>query len=479
MGKLEAAAAAAECSPLALMQCTATGTVRWANRATHRLLGVEVGDDLAGAVDEGSREQLTAFLARLDTPGQNARLAFTASTGVPVEALAAVDHAGTVTVACYDLSAFHAELDQVRRSARTDSLTGLANRVAFFEAAHHARLRSSLEGTAAAIVTIDMDQFKQINDSHGHGAGDEVLCRVGSLLERVTNDDETVARFGGDEFAVCIPAGGVGRAHQVAEAFTAALAGDVVVGNGDAISVSASIGIARFDVNADVGHVLAEADVAMYRAKAAGQATPVVYRADDAGGDSVQFLHLNRTIETLKVRADVDSRTGLARDHVFAADVIDAHDRACRSGTPWSLLIIDLDSFHRFNERYLYEAGNVALRSIAHAITATVRSRDRSYRYGGEEFTVVLERTGHDEALTTAERVRAAVEALAIPHDSQPGGVLTVSVGVCTTDPDCSSTPAGMINGATLALFAAKDAGRNRVRASPPVSEPPTLRPRD
>ncbi|MCA9268037.1 MAG: GGDEF domain-containing protein, partial [Planctomycetales bacterium] len=97
------------------------------------------------------------------------------------------------------------EIDVVRREARTDELTGVANRKAFDEKLHVLLGRWRREETPFSLVLVDLDHFKRINDSHGHPAGDFVLERVGCVLRECVRDGDFIARLGGDEFAVLLP----------------------------------------------------------------------------------------------------------------------------------------------------------------------------------------------------------------------------------------------------------------------------------
>lgn len=186
-----------------------------------------------------------------------------------------------------------------------------------------------------------------------------------------------------------------------------------------------------------------------------------------------QAVRSGRTIEQLRRRAEVDSRTGLARDHVFERDLPIAVGEARAEGRPVSVLLVDLDRFHDYNARYLYEAGHQALRAVAAAMSGAVRDGDSCYRYGGEELAVILPDTDAATASLVGDRIRSAVASLAIPHAGLPGGVLTVSVGV-STSADGSTEPMWLVNGANVAVIEAKALGRDGTcRAEPTTLAPP------
>ena len=127
--------------------------------------------------------------------------------------------------------------------------------------------------------------------------------------------------------------------------------------------------------------------------------------------------------------------------------------------------MLDVDHFKQFNDTHGHAAGDRALQAVADVIAVNVRDGDVVYRYGGEEFSILLPNATPDEAAQVAERVRQAVENAPIDgEETQPGGTLTVSVGVSSLP---APGPAVMAQRADQALYEAKQAGRNRVVADP------------
>ncbi|MBL8968847.1 MAG: GGDEF domain-containing protein, partial [Spirochaetaceae bacterium] len=143
-------------------------------------------------------------------------------------------------------------------------------------------------------------------------------------------------------------------------------------------------------------------------------------------------------------------------------------DGAGRSGPTVACVLIDVDFFKRYNDRYGHAAGDRVLRAVADALKTSVRGEgDLACRYGGEEFVLVLPDTGLEGAEAVAERARRAVESLAIPHAaSEVAAVVTLSAGVAAAPRDETFDPAALLAAADAALYEAKGAGRNRVLPS-------------
>ncbi|WP_239333639.1 EAL domain-containing protein [Frankia sp. CiP3] len=158
---------------------------------------------------------------------------------------------------------------EIRHQALHDPLTGLANRVFLHKQISEALRATEIDGVALALLLMDLDRFKEINDTLGHSAGDDVLREVAARLRRATGPATTVARLGGDEFAILLPSAprGAADALAVASRVRAALAERIDVG-ALPLSVDGSIGIALAPADGrDPGTLVRCADVAMYRAK--------------------------------------------------------------------------------------------------------------------------------------------------------------------------------------------------------------------
>jgi diguanylate cyclase (GGDEF)-like protein len=173
---------------------------------------------------------------------------------------------------------------------------------------------------------------------------------------------------------------------------------------------------------------------------------------------------LRRLNDELRRVAILDELTAVPNRRFFNLLLRQEWARAAREVHPLSLLLIDVDVFKGYNDRYGHPAGDACLARIAGTLnTLTRRPGDAVARYGGEEFVALLAHTAAKGAAAVAETLRAAVEDLNIEHGGSPVGKVTISVGVGSAVPNRNSTPDRLLTAADHALYEAKATGRNRV----------------
>jgi diguanylate cyclase (GGDEF)-like protein len=184
-------------------------------------------------------------------------------------------------IVIFVLAALRDALRRARDLALIDPLTGLANRRAFLERATQQLPASRRSDDPLAVAYLDLDDFKAVNDTLGHEAGDRLLADVARALREHVRASDVVARFGGDEFCVLLPGADLAAARHVAEKLVAAvtpLCRDAIPDGG------VSAGVAVFaDAPAQVGALLVAADRAMYGMKRAGRGGLVVEKVDAEG----------------------------------------------------------------------------------------------------------------------------------------------------------------------------------------------------
>jgi diguanylate cyclase (GGDEF)-like protein len=171
---------------------------------------------------------------------------------------------------------------------------------------------------------------------------------------------------------------------------------------------------------------------------------------------------------TLEAVAHHDALTGAYNRAVMDPDLLEAERVANAVHKQASIIMIDIDHFKAYNDMLGHTAGDEVLRMVAHRIEAEVRPGDRVYRYGGEEFLVLLRATGIDEGQRVAARICDGIASMGLPHDENPPwGVLTVSAGVSALTGD-GPTWSEVVAAADAALYRSKASGRNTVATSEP-----------
>ena len=215
---------------------------------------------------------------------------------------------------------------QLAHQALHDSLTGLANRVLFMDRLDQALARLQRNARPLALLFVDLDHFKVVNDSLGHAAGDDVLVQAAERLRKALRPADTIARFGGDEFVVlCEDAAGRAEAEEIAGRISTALARPFKV-SGQEVVLTASTGIViANDTHTDAGALLRDADTAMYRAKERGRANSQVFD-NSMRMRAVQRLELEtalrRAIETNELRVLYQPQVRLTDGKVVACEAL-------------------------------------------------------------------------------------------------------------------------------------------------------------
>ncbi len=165
-------------------------------------------------------------------------------------------------------------------------------------------------------------------------------------------------------------------------------------------------------------------------------------------------------------QARTDPLTGLGNRLRMREDLEVLRARTERYGQTYCAILLDIDFFKFYNDTWGHPAGDEVLRRVAGAIESHCRSGDTAYRYGGEEFLIILPEQSLETGAAIAERLRRTVEDLEIPRGvKDPPGILTISLGVSVLEPGAYKPPEALLEEADEALYRAKENGRNRVSA--------------
>ncbi|MDC0359557.1 diguanylate cyclase, partial [Acidimicrobiales bacterium] len=296
-------------SPIGVALLDSTGRILEVNDALEQLLG-RSGLHLSGAamaefVAEPGRAQWTArvLLSDVNSPRRRAEVHYQPDpersfwVDEAVTFITAVDGQRHILLQMTDVTEQRATREELQRLVLHDNLTGLANRTLLEDRLQQFIHRAQRTGSIAAVMFIDIDQFKTINDTLGHGVGDQLLTELANRLTAITRDEDTIARFGGDEFVMlCESLSSQSEIWQIAERIRTKVATPFEVGNRP-IPVTVSIGIALCGPDDDAEALLRDSDLAMYQAKELGRDRAVLFERE-MRNDLIEQLELESQLIT-------------------------------------------------------------------------------------------------------------------------------------------------------------------------------------
>jgi diguanylate cyclase len=319
--------------------------------------------------------------------------------------------------------------------ARTDPLTGLANRRALDDALAARVAEFQDTGRGFSMVMIDVDKFKRFNDQHGHAAGDEVLRRLAHVLRKNSRDTDLAARFGGEEFCMVFPHESVQDSVKHAERVRQAIAAMKIYFEATALNVTASFGVAQFTAGETAHAVIKRADEALYASKAEGRncthwndgqqnhkahgeaagekagESPAPAPAPAAAAAAAAAVAVAAAAEdakaaTSKVRA---TPPGVQRSRTALCVDIGRRLAEWDRGIPLSVILVQIDNYPRIAAEHGQQTADLVLRTTSQFLTAVTRDMDLVAEYDLATFAVQLPGAELTNAITVAERLREAV----------------------------------------------------------------------
>ena len=295
---------------------------------------------------------------------------------------------------------------ELERLAKTDPMTGLANRRALVERLEHEFERARREGTPLTCIMTDIDHFKRVNDTYGHAAGDEVIRAVAGVLSSACRRYDTAGRYGGEEFVLVLPGLGAREAAEIAERVRVAVIALGNGGQGRVSRLSSSFGVAELTDDVDDGFELVElADAALYRAKEEGRnrvvvhdpdapvaeaASPPLEETSPSEGDlvRVRLFELERELERsrrdLEALREFDSLTGIPMRTVFLQRVETEMVRAARSGTLVGVMSFELRGLARIVATLGHKASDTLMVAFVERLQRGLRTSDLVTEIAGE-----------------------------------------------------------------------------------------------
>ncbi len=265
--------------PVAILQVDADGRIEASNKAARSLL--PDGEPIARALSDLFLHESEALAAAQQLSSESgAPRRVTMPDGRRLDVHARARAGGGVSLALHDVSAYAREADLAAR----DPLTGLWNRAGLRERLDEALARARRTGGAIAVLCVDLDRFKAVNDTLGHPTGDALLVKVAERLRSASRDSDIVARLGGDEFAIVQAETPQPQGAETLAARLVDLIGRTYVVGGHMLNIGASIGVAVSPSDGeDADALLKHGDLALYRAKSDGRG---VFRFFEPGMDA-------------------------------------------------------------------------------------------------------------------------------------------------------------------------------------------------
>lgn len=363
--------------------------------------------------------------------------------------------------------------------ARTDALTTLANRRAFDDEMRSQLLQFEQHSVPAAVLMLDIDHFKKLNDAHGHLVGDDILVAVSKSIQQHIRSEDFAARYGGEEFAVIFPRTTAEQALPIAERVRDSIAGAVSQITDQPIRVTVSGGLAQLMPNDTLKSWLNRADQALYFSKNSGRncghfsdgkvfkpfvgpmrATPRTTDPDKSESyceNQVSPFDGDQTPELL------DPVTQLLSADAFKKYFARALTESRRTGVALSLILVRVDRFHDYPQRYGITTDSLILRIIGRLLQSSVRSSDHVARYANDSLIMMLPKANLTNSIGVAKRLGAAIEKLNLRLANEPIG-LTVSMGVGEERGEDGS--AQLIDRVTRAVAIASRNGGNQIVVS-------------
>jgi diguanylate cyclase (GGDEF)-like protein len=222
---------------------------------------------------------------------------------------------------------------------------------------------------------------------------------------------------------------------------------------------------ARQRADADAALSISATTMRAFEAVGSGAVALALMAAANMGWGAMRSHRVARQNNVLTRLTQIDALTGVGNRRCFDEALAAAWADCTARHAPLGLVLLDIDHFKTFNDSQGHPAGDACLRTVAAAMAPSARGvTDIAARYGGEEFAIVMPGASLEAARLVAERVRGAVAYCAVPHPAAgPPGIVTVSLGVASTVPTASVSPASLIEAADRSLYGAKRGGRNRV----------------
>jgi diguanylate cyclase len=359
------------------------------------------------------------------------------------------------------------EIESQTTAARTDALTGLANRRVFDDELAAMTERFEQDGTPFSISILDIDHFKKFNDAHGHQVGDRVLQHVAAVFLDAVGPSDVVTRFGGEEFAVIHPDTTVEEAARLADNLRQALDTSRIHEEGKQLHVTASLGVAESILSEAVSDLILRADQALYSAKDAGRnctfwhdGVAACQLADEQPVRETTVPNPTDTQPTTPRMGSAERTAELQRRlldrHRFLTQTAEALQDCQQTGVTPAVFLVQVDHFDDLADRHGGDTGERILDAVATVLLAIAKQGGSVARFGAHTFAVLI--SGYDavQAVQVAEHVRKLSRQCPLPTAT---GRLQFTLSVAATGMLAGDEATRLIGRAETALDSALRAG--------------------
>jgi diguanylate cyclase len=309
-----------------------------------------------------------------------------------------------------------AEIRSHETEARTDSLTGLANRRAFDDEMKRRVAEFERKQVPFTLVLLDIDHFKKFNDTHGHQVGDEVLRSVAKVLKQQSRDMDLPCRYGGEEFAVILPATTASGACIVAERIREAIEDSLTECEGKTLKVTASLGLTEVLLNDNPTRVIKRADEALYKSKEAGRNCGHWHDGDRcfplAQPPVVAVPEPKPAVDVIESAVENRQTSRATFIHVLKRRVTESH----RFGIPLSVMHLKIEEYDAICRLYGQAIGRHALQAASDALERALREVDMLAPLSPGEYVIMMPSYTLGEVGQLAKRMKVLLSKCVIPQ---------------------------------------------------------------
>ena len=330
------------------------------------------------------------------------------------------------------------EIKSQHSEARTDALTGLANRRAFDDAMQQHLAQFNTQSRPFSLLIFDVDHFKKFNDTHGHQAGDEVLRSVAKTLAQVVKVSDIPCRYGGEEFALIMPSTTVQNGRIAAERVRKAIESMNVQFEDKTLQVTISVGLSEAIAEDDVTKLIRRADDAVYKSKEEGRNCghwndgTNILPVDMAEKNAQPAETAQEPVE--ESPSSMDLADTLPDEKSFTDELQRRVAESHRFGVSLSAMFISMSNYPALEQEYGSAVGTLLLDSVAQFIRTSLRDMDLLATLEPGSFGVMLPGSGDREAQVVASRIQVAISKCAVPLGGRQVQV-EVSIGTSEVQP--------------------------------------------